>query len=292
MQEMRGLGGNANRWRAVYDLLEEAFQGLPSGIHLAEQLGYPWSDVSTPFTLFEGDLCLSHVGLLTHPMVIQGEKVSVAGIHAVCTTESMRRQGLCGRLMGSAMKWADRDHALAKLHTDQPHVYRSHGFQPARTYHFYSNQKPTGENRGRLLTPSRSVGDLDLLKRMYGERSSISHVLDSAENGWMPVMIAALEGMLDSLFWYVEEQPMMIAYQEQEDRLEILDVIAAAPPTLAGILAALPVSGKPLCWTFTPDLFDPEAIPEELPWERRGLMTRGPWPDTMPPFGISPLWQH
>ena len=80
-------------WAAVRTLYDEAFPGLPDGIDLAAAAGVRWAEVTTPFALFEDGRCLAHVGVITHPMRIGGKDLDIAGIHAVCTTASRRREG-------------------------------------------------------------------------------------------------------------------------------------------------------------------------------------------------------
>lgn len=82
-------------WRSVRALYQEAFPGLPAAIDRAAALGYRWEQVSTPLALFEGERCVAHVGVISHPMRCGDGVMRIAGIHAVCTAADRRRRGLC-----------------------------------------------------------------------------------------------------------------------------------------------------------------------------------------------------
>jgi len=73
--------------------METAFPGIGAHVEAAGALGLDWGEVSTPFVKIVGGEVVSHVGVLSLPLVIEGRAVTAAGIHAVCTHPDHRRRG-------------------------------------------------------------------------------------------------------------------------------------------------------------------------------------------------------
>lgn len=94
--------------RAIYELLDTSFHELSPRIMLAERLGARWPEVSTPFVVFDGDVAVTHVGVLAAPMVIAGRPRIVAGVHAVCTRPGYRGRGFSRHVMEEALEYASR----------------------------------------------------------------------------------------------------------------------------------------------------------------------------------------
>lgn len=285
-----GLDYDDAWWAAVHALYDEAFPGLPAGIARAEQAGVDWRAVTTPFALFEGPRCVAHVGVITHPLQVEGERVDVAGIHAVCTTADHRRQGLCRRLMKEALAWADVRHAVAKLHTDDPPVYSGHGFEVTPTWRFRSVVQPAQSVKKRRLDPLRRPADAALLQDLLARRAPVSHRLASAESGWMILIDAALSGLIDRLD-YLPEHKAVVCVTDGEDHSLVVEVIAEALPPAEVVLGAAQDPAKPALWSFSPDRFEPNAVAELAPEVIGAFMVRGDWPAPSP-YGVSPLWEH
>ncbi len=280
-------------WDAVTKLFGEAFKGLPEGIERASAAGARWPEMTTPFAAFEGDRCVAHVGVLRHPVRFGDEVVTFAGIHAVCTAEDRRGRGLCRELMRRAVAWAERDHAVMKLHTDLPAVYEGHGFRVTPTSRFRSTAAPTPGVRARRLTPSTSPADLARLRAALAARAPVSKVCASADEGWLVLTDAALSRCLDRAFWEVEGQDAIVAVLADQDEAVIADVIAPALPD-AGVVAAVveaAAPGRRRVYAVSPDRLEPGAEAFETPEEVGYLMVRGEWPGAAP-FGVSPLWEH
>lgn len=290
--EQPGVAYDEAWWEAVFACYDEAFPGLSGAIRRAESTGASWREMSTPFAWFEADRCVAHVGVLTHPMWLNGRRVDVAGVHAVCTVEARRRQGLCRELLRRALAWADRTHAVVKLHTDDPPVYTGHGFEVCPTHHFVASVAPAPITPARrLLQPSTQAEDAALLASLLDSRAPVSARVASADPGWMVTIVAALSGRLDDALWWLPEHEAIVSFDEEDDHTVITEVIAPLLPDAATILAAAPDPSLPARWGFCPDLLDPDARPVLAPPEVGAFMTRGAWPLT-DPFGLSPLWEH
>lgn len=278
-------------WASVHGLYDECFPGLTAGIATAESIRVRWRDVTTPFTLFDGDRAVAHCGVLDLPMRLGGETVRVAGVHAVSTAADRRGEGLSRIVLAEALAWIDERFQTAKLNTDLERVYSGHGFRVAPTHRFLTEGSPAPDVSKRLLRPSEIPADARLLAKLFRERVPASDVCSGADSGWMATMVAALRGQSDSTFWLLEDYDAVVAFEAEEGRVLVTDVIAKEPPPLEVVLGASPESGASIAWTFSPDRFCSDFEPIPAP-EAVGLfMVRGEWP-VETAFGISPLWEH
>jgi len=278
-------------WGAVHRLYDECFPGLTAGIATAESIGVRWRDVTTPFTLLDDGRAVSHCGVLDLPMRLGGETVRVAGVHAVSTAPDRRGEGLSRIVLAEALAWIDERFQTAKLNTDLQRVYSGHGFRVVPTHRFLTAGRPSAAVRKRLLQPSEIAADASLLARLFRERVPPSDACSGADSGWMATMVAALKGQSDSTFWFLEDHDAAVAFEAEEGRVLVTDVIARELPPLEVVLGASPEPEAPIVWTFSPDRFcaEFESIPAP---EAVGLfMVRGEWP-VEGAFGISPLWEH
>src|SRR5262245_9520682 len=100
---------------SLFDLLEETFPGVDAARARAQEFGATWESVSTPFVVEERGRILSHVGLLSIPLVIDGRRVVVGGVHGVATRAELRRRGLYRSLMERLLPHADARNATLIL---------------------------------------------------------------------------------------------------------------------------------------------------------------------------------
>lgn len=287
----RGAEYDSNWWSAVYDLYEACFPGVPRGIELAAQLGACWQEQSTPFVLMESGRAIAHAGVIAHPMLLQGEVITIAGVHAVCTAADHRRRGLARWVLTAAIEWAEARYPVCKLHTDVPEVYEPHGFRPVPTHRFRAPRDPAATVRKRRLRPDVDAADAEIFTRMLERRAPASQLCSTADPGWMNVIVGSLSGVLASGLWLLEDEPAIVAFGQEEGRTLVLDVIAPKLPSAALVQAAAPAPQAPLIWSFSPELFVEDPTPRPAPPEAGTFMVRGEWPLTAP-FGISPLWEH
>ncbi|MFO0578553.1 MAG: GNAT family N-acetyltransferase [Polyangia bacterium] len=296
--DLRLVGGRPGEdhgssfWQAIHRLFGEAFPRLPAAIERAAALGTRWARTTTPFALFAGEEAVAHVGVLAHPMWLDGKLRTFAGIHAVCTRQDRRRQGLARRLLQEALAWADARYDAVKLHTDLPEVYAPHGFRPLPLSRFRSTREPARGIEKRLLAPSTCPADEALLRRLLAQRTPVSLRCSSADDGWLLITDAAILGTLDTQLWYLPQQDAIVGVGEAEDGEPLItEVLAARLPPVEIVLAALPQPG-PARFAFAPERFDADAQPVPAPPEAGLLMVRGDWPETLAPLGLSPLWEH
>ncbi len=258
---------------------------MPTRLRLAESFGARWSDITTPFTWFEGGLALATVGVLQQPIRVDGEDRLVAGIHSVGTHPDHRRRGLCDALLRAALVWVDERLDAAKLSTGSPAVFAGHGFvaQPLRRWVTAVTQP-----RARLRSLDlRDDGDLGVVVAALENRVAQSDVLSTREPGWLTLINAALEQVESSWFWGVRGTDIVLVADVTAERCTIHDVIAPRPVDIAEIA---PAGYAEVTFTLEAERIAPQARP--VPLEPRGaFMVRGDWPP-LDRLAVPPLWEH
>lgn len=280
-------------WQAVHVLFDEAFPGLPRGIARAAAVGADWRAWTTPFALFEGERCVAHVGVLSHPCRVAGQDLVFAGVHAVCTATDHRRRGHSRTLQEHALAWADRTTPLAKLSTDDPPVYTGQGFRTVPTWIWTSALDGVDPGPVRPLNPASSPEDLALLVELLARRVPASEHFATLDDGWLALTDAALLDRLDRLWVHLPDHDCAVAVDEKEARVLIVDVIGPVLPPAEVVVGAVRRPGKPVRWQFAPDRFEPSAAAVRVDAAEVGhFMVRGTLPEGLSRFGISSLWEH
>src|SRR5262249_22141925 len=144
-----------------------------------------WTDVSTPFVRWQDERAIAHVGVIELPLVLDGRRVRVGSIHAVCTDPAARARGHCRALLEEALAYCDARYETVVLTTLIGELYARFGFRPLREHAFV-----------RALTPERSTGpaltrllsmdvdeDVRLLRGLLTRRQAVSGRLGSLEDG-------------------------------------------------------------------------------------------------------------
>jgi len=291
MRKLDGLLGAVHgsrlaseEWAAIEALYERVWLDMPARIRHAETLGARWADCTTPFSWFEKGRALATVGVLEHPVRLDGRNVIVAGIHAVCTDPDARGRGLCRRLMQAAIDWAEPQFPLLELSTATPDVYRSVGFRVHPTYRFAVPPSSLGSPVSLRMMNLDDPADLALLRRRMRERAPVSKVFATREPGWLTIIDAALARVTSTWFYDAVELDATIIMACTAEGWIVHDFVAARLPERFPALAsgrdrARP-AGKQARWgdvvrAFALGLLAPGARPDSGAEE---FMVRGPWP--------------
>ncbi|MEQ1508593.1 MAG: hypothetical protein ABMB14_40550, partial [Myxococcota bacterium] len=228
-----------------------------------------------------------HVGVLAHPIRLDGEDRVVAGIHAVCAHPDARGRGHVRRLLELAVGWIDERFDAAKLHTDYPDLYAKVGFRVAPTFRFHTAARGGGGPAVRLA-PDR---DHARITAALAARVPASDRFATRDPGWLTWIDAALARSLDRWFVGVPGAPWIAAIEVADRVLTVHDVIGPELPPLDAVLHAVAEPFDRVEWSFAPDRFDPDARPVEVPASDGVLQVRGRW-SPRAPIGVSPLWEH
>jgi GNAT superfamily N-acetyltransferase len=259
------------------DLLGRIWTRLPSAVVRARGWGVDWFEVSTPFLEREHGRVVAHVGVLEIPVVLAGEAMTVAGIHAVCSHPEHRRRGHMRAAMERALAWADARHETAVLWANDPSIYGRFGFVARQESMF------VGPVRG---GPAREVRTLQL--DQPADVAFLHERLADRESGWLALLDLALWTPGPSVA-YLPELDCIVVYAVRERFLDLYDVIARDVPPLADIAACLGERIDTAVVYFSPDSLAAPALVPEPTVLIDTLMVRGRWPVEDRVFAFSPL---
>ena len=266
----------------VFDLLETCFPGITQAERESLDLGRPWERASTPFVYWQGDLAITHVGLLDIPLVVMGQTVRVGGIHAVGTRLEYRRRGYYRQVMTEVLQYCACRYNTLVLTTGQPELYEPFGFRALQEHLFTVPCASPGGRQGFRLFKPHDRDDLRLLERLLDTRVPVSHLLGVVhEKAVFSFNIRNLP------LYYAVDLEVFVAFTLDSARLSLFDIVGMQIPSLAAILERLPQRIDQVVTYFSPDCLgvDFQAMPHLLmdPPEALGgagadfFMVRGPF---------------
>lgn len=271
---------------AVFELLGHWIDVLPAMRRAAERLDWRWQDASTPFAIVEAGRVISHVGVLEVPLVIAGREQVCGGIHAVCTLESRRRQGLYRRVMEEVLAWCDARYETLELTTEHPEYYEAFGFRVVPE-HTFTARPPEPARPGDLRELHLDdAADVALLNRLLGKREPVSHVLGSREQA----VFKFNHGLAGGLS-YSPGLDAVLALRREGGRVTLDDVVAAELPPFGRLLESIGAPLAELRLRFTPDRFDVDAEPVPADGDDY-FMVRGPFAAEDVPLIVPPPLRH
>lgn len=268
----------------LFDLLDEVFPGILRAKEEGARLGASWESVSTPFVLEEGGRVLAHAGLIALPLVVLGRPVRAGSVHAVATRPELRRRGLCRRLMGELLEYAEGRFETLVLTTEHPEYYAPFGFRVLQEHRFTVVADAHASAGGlRRLDPA-DAADLKLLNRLLETRSPVSDVVGVAGE---KAVFFVNEGRRP--LWYAEALDALLCAKRDGGTLELFDVVAPEVPALERILDHLPEPLERVVLHFASDKVAPGAVAEPYLMDHDGesfLMARGPFAAEGRPFTL------
>lgn len=265
-------------------LLEAYYPGMSANMVRCEALGYPWK--SKPFVKEKNGEIVSHVGFLEYPMLIEGRWFKAGALHAICTKETHRGQGLASALIQDVLKWAEPHSELVILFTEIPRFYEKLGFRLIQEHRF---RLPCPQKKGsQILRPMVFPQDNDLFLRLFLKQAPISHRVWVQDDG----TIASFNALFATFptYWSLHYSPSIdaiISYFLKDKEIHLLDVIASKIPSLEVVLDHLPAAEE-IYFYFSPDRLTKEAVSESFLYDKGHLMVHGNW-HTSQPFMIVPL---
>jgi predicted N-acetyltransferase YhbS len=269
------------------ELLGRMWTKLPSAVERARASGADWFDVSTPFVEYEAGRIVAHVGVLEIPVVLDGERRTIAGIHAVCTHPEHRRRGHMHAAMQRALAWVDARYETALLWANDPGIYGRFGFRACEESMFVGPVQGGPASRLRSLMLDQ-VDDVAFLREGLANRKAVSRTIATHEPGWLALLDLALWKPGPNLA-YLPDLECIVAYAVRERFLDLYDVIAREIPTLADIAARLGERIDTAIVYFSPDLLAAPGMVAEPTVLIDSLMVRGRWPLHDRAFAFSPL---
>lgn len=267
---------------SVFDLLETCFPGIRQAERESLDLGCPWERASTPFVCWQGDLAITHVGLLEIPLVVMGQTVRVGGIHAVGTRPEYRRRGYYRQVMTEVLQYCARRYNTLVLTTGQPELYEPFGFRVLQEHLFTVPCASPGGRQGFRPFVPHDPNDLQLLERLLDTRVPMSHTL-----GVVHETAVFRFNVRNFPLYYAADLEVFVAFTLDGTRLNLFDIIGTQIPSLMAIVARLPQRIDQVVTYFSPDRLGAafQAMPHLLmdPPEALGgagadfFMVRGPF---------------
>lgn len=257
----------------LFPLLEGAFPGLEISrlAQHARVLGAPWEAASTPFVYFEGDVAVSHVGVLEIPMVVMGKPLTVGGIHGVCTHPDFRRRGYLRQVMAEVLDYCASRYETLFLTTDQPEFYSRFGFRVVREHAFVTECTQHGCTNGFRALDTQDSGDRKLLHRLLNEREPVSNVVGVIKE---KAVFCFSEGTRP--LHYAEDLDVIVCFEIEDTRLKLFDIVGTRICPLAAVIGRLPQGLDEVVIYFSPDRLaaDVRAFPHIFDGDSL-LMVRG-----------------
>ncbi len=270
----RDYFGDPEAWRALVDLLQDTF-----GIDVGQlgRLGGP-DPTSRAFGYFdEAGRCVANFSLFSMPLIIGGQSVRGVGYQSGAVRPEWRGRGLYRDLMQRAFTEAKADGCeLELLLTDKPALYEAYGFRSVTEYDF-KGQAPAPDrsvNAGRLLDLD-SADDVAIVGRVLKRRSPVSQAFAVAVQREMFLINAVFDPEIR--LSYNPSLDLVVAWQEDDTGVSILDLVADEMPSLPQVLAVMGVAASEITVCFPPDRLDWAGEPVERQ-TYAGLMVRGDMP--------------
>lgn len=259
-------------------LFDAVWERLTPRIDLAASLGASWFDRSTAFVALADGEVVAHVGLLPIELILEGDPVTVAGIHAVGTHPDHRGRGHCRALLEEALAFADTRYPLAQLTTEVPRVFRRHGFRSVPQWTWTVPLPP--HRRGGFSPIDHHLPDeLDRLWHTLSERTPISHRLGVVEPGAHFIIDEVLYARGLSRVQFCPRLETYVVLESRDERLRLIDVVARRLPRLEDLLVELSLSPHTsIELAFTPDRFGVEVAPRAGAYDDLHVMVRGDYP--------------
>jgi len=267
-------------------LLEESFPGIKANINRCEALGFSW-EATQHFTKEEKGKTLSHVALMEFPILVEGRWHNAGALHAICTQQDHREQGLATELIHKAIQSAKGRCEILLLFTEISPFYERFSFNRIQEYRFHlSRPHPKGSQP---LRPMAVPHDNDLFLHCFRQRDPISNKFWIKDNGF----VASFNALFATYpnYWSVYYSPSLdglLSFQLKDRTLHLYDIVSSKMPTLDLILDHLPAAIDDIYFYFSPDRLTDEALSEPYVYDNGHLMIHDPWEITSP-FMISPL---
>jgi len=266
----------------LFDLIDTSFPGLRQASRSGPGLGPPWEEHSTPFIHYDGDLAVTHVGLLEIPFVLMGRQVMVGGIHGVCTRPEYRRHGYMRQVMTDVLAYCNRRYETLMLFTAQPELYEPFGFRELGEHLFSAPWPAASGGAGFRALNLHEPHDYRLTEQLLVTREPVSNTVGVVNE-------IGLFGFNEGTrpLHYAEDLEVMVCMEVDGSRLKLFDVVGPRLCSLADIMERIPQRLEHLEFYFSPDRFEIEAraVPHLVDGDSH-LMVRGAFAPEGQPFMI------
>lgn len=248
-----------------------------------DRLGHDPSVVA--FGWWHGDALVANVSLFDTTLWLDGCRIAALGVQSVAVRPEWRGRGLFRDLMTRALAHAETRSDRVVLYTATPSLYRLFGFRPVGETVFEGPIAATGAAANHRRLSLDDDADLALVRALFARRTPVSRVC-AAVNHPALFLLATVECPEIALF-HLPDLDAVVAVEEDETVLELLDVVAPEIPPLAAIAAALGTTAAFARVHVGPDRLDWRAARPVA--DETGLMVHGPWLAPGTPAILSPM---
>jgi predicted N-acetyltransferase YhbS len=263
----------------LFELLGVVFPEVITAAEIGRKLGGCWEEASTPFIKFEGDMAVSHVGVLEIPMRLMGDTVTVGGIHAVSTHPEFRRRGYYRKVMEEVLDYCDNHYDTLVLTTEHPEFYQPFGFRVVQEHIFETKCDYVRKRDGLQLLNLADITDLKLLHRLLETREPVSNIVGIGKEKDKALFLVN-EG--SHPIYYASDLDAVILMEIENTKLKLFNIVGTHICTLQEILERIPQAVEKIEIYFSPERLNEglntNAQPLPHMYDGGVLMVRGKFP--------------
>ncbi|MBD1945402.1 GNAT family N-acetyltransferase [Coleofasciculus sp. FACHB-712] len=247
----RSFSTDSSLSNKLFDLVEIVFSGIGELAECGRKLGASWEEASTPFIRFHEDIAITHIGVLEIPMQIMGQRVTVGGIHGVCTRAEFRRRGYYREVMEEVLEYCDKRYEALVLTTPNPEFYTPFGFRKLEEYVFKIRGESQSSRDGFRILNFDNDKDLKLLHRLLETRIPVSNIVGVVKE---KAVFCFNEG--SHPIYYAEDLDLIACMEIKETQLHLFDIVATQICPLKEIINRIPQTIEDVTIYFSPELLD------------------------------------
>ncbi len=214
--------------------------------------GY-WDYTYKALSFLQDDSVIANAAAFSLPLLINGEKISAAGIQSVMTHPDFRRQGLMTQLLNKLIEEIDKQCECILLFTENPKLYTSFGFQIVQEY-LMTVPYDKKNNKDSLLRKLDFYNEEDrqLISETIANSQRLSNMF-STLNYQPSFYLNMYDSKWNEKLYYSKKLDTMIVYEVENEKLKLFGVFALVLPILDELCVEISESFKEIEFYFYPD---------------------------------------
>ncbi|MED1408489.1 MULTISPECIES: GNAT family N-acetyltransferase [Bacillus] len=236
----------------LFPLFEEVFGITSQTWHDFSAKGY-WDYTYKALSFLQDDNVIANAAAFSLPLLINGEKISAAGIQSVMTHPDFRRRGLMTQLLNKLIEEIDKQCECILLFTENPKLYTSFGFQIVQEY-LMTVPYDKKNNKDSLLRKLDFYNEEDrqLISETIANSQRLSNMF-STLNYQPSFYLNMYDSKWNEKLYYSKKLDTMIVYEVENEKLKLFGVFALVLPILDELCEEISESFKEIEFYFYPD---------------------------------------
>ncbi|MGR3778354.1 GNAT family N-acetyltransferase [Bacillus paramycoides] len=236
----------------LFPLFEEVFGITSQTWHDFSAKGY-WDYTYKALSFLQDDSVIANAAAFSLPLLINGEKISAAGIQSVMTHPDFRRQGLMTQLLNKLIEEIDKQCECILLFTENPKLYTSFGFQIVQE-NLMTVPYDKKNNKDSLLRKLDFYNEEDrqLISETIANSQRLSNMF-STLNYQPSFYLNMYDSKWNEKLYYSKKLDTMIVYEVENEKLKLFGVFALVLPILDELCEEISESFKEIEFYFYPD---------------------------------------